>query len=177
MPEAAATSAVATAIVGAEWTIGSLAVHMAELRAADIRYNDTVRRSNFAFETERDRRYAEVNVEKEKALKIKETADLAALTLAREIQSYKDANADKLREQGLRETGAYVTHDDLANVITKFESLVTPALDYINSQKGVMQGSQMTTGRMFGYIAAGGTIMAIVSGLITMVVSFIQHAN
>jgi hypothetical protein len=64
-----------------------------------------------------DRRYAEVNVEKEKALKIKETADLAALQLAREIQTYKDEKANELREQINSERGLYATKDDLAAAI------------------------------------------------------------
>ena len=51
------------------------------------------------FNHERDRRYAEVTQEREKALKIKEVADLAALQLAREIQTYKDEKANELRTQ------------------------------------------------------------------------------
>ena len=46
-------------------------------------YLAAVRESDLRFEAERDRRYTEVNLEREKALKIKETADLAALELAR----------------------------------------------------------------------------------------------
>ena len=60
---------------------------------------ETILLLNDRIMTERDRRYAEVNIEREKALKIKETADLAALQLAREIQSYKDEKANELREQ------------------------------------------------------------------------------
>jgi hypothetical protein len=48
-------------------------------------------------DNERDRRYAEVNVEREKALKIKETADSEALKLARDIQTYKDEKSNQLR--------------------------------------------------------------------------------
>jgi hypothetical protein len=48
---------------------------------------DERRRGEEKFQAERDRRLTEVALEREKALKIKETADLAALELAREIQT------------------------------------------------------------------------------------------
>lgn len=62
---------------------------------------------------ERDRRYAEVDVEREKALRIKETADLAALQLAREIQTYKDEKANELREQINSERNLYPTKSQM----------------------------------------------------------------
>jgi len=65
------------------------------------------------FYEERDRRYTEVNIEREKALKIKETADLAALQLAREIQTYKDEKANQLREQINSERNLYPTKSQL----------------------------------------------------------------
>lgn len=92
------------------WTMDTLQAHYASLRMADEK-----------LETERDRRYFEVNVEREKALKIKETADLAALGLAREIQTYKDEKANELREQINSERNLYVTKDELVsalNVVT-----------------------------------------------------------
>jgi len=76
-----------------------------------------------------DRRYAEVNVEKEKALKIKETADLAALQLAREIQTYKDEKANELREQINSERGLYATKDDLAAAIREVIASRTQGID------------------------------------------------
>lgn len=60
---------------------------------------EAMRASDRELMEERDRRYAEVNVEREKALKIKETADLAALQLARESQTLKDENTEKMRNQ------------------------------------------------------------------------------
>lgn len=169
--EGAATSVVATAIVGDEWTIGSLAVHMSELRAADIKYNESVQLASIALETERDRRYAEVNVEKEKALKIKETADLAALTLAREIQSYKDINAEKAREQGLRDTGAYVTRDDLASIMGDLKRELAPFLDYVTKQQGVVVGSGITAAKLYSSVVLGGIILG---GAFTIIDHFLK---
>ena len=103
----------------------TLREHLAALRAADK-----------ALEAERDRRYAEVNVEKEKALKIKETADLAALQLAREIQTYKDEKANELREQINSERGLYVTRDELAGAVRELRAVIKPLADYVTSDAG-----------------------------------------
>jgi hypothetical protein len=105
--------------------------HLAALRDADLRFNE-----------ERDRRYAEVNIEREKALKIKETADLAALGLAREIQNYKDEKANELREQINSERGLYATNKD-----------IDPIKSYVASQ----------TGRGLGMYALFGVVMTLVT--------------
>jgi len=88
------------------------------------------------FAEERDRRYSEVNVEREKALKIKETADLAALQLAREIQTYKDEKANELREQISSERGAYATKEDIANLTDKLAGLVAPLQNWQSKATG-----------------------------------------
>lgn len=93
------------------WTVETWAAHTEALREGDLRFLE-----------ERDRRYTEVNIEKEKALKIKETADLAALSLAREIQTYKDEKANELREQINSERGLYATKDDLRAAVEKIEA-------------------------------------------------------
>ncbi len=85
---------------------------------------------------ERDRRYAEVSVEREKALKIKEVADLAALQLAREIQTYKDEKANELREQISSERGNYASKDDLLNLTSKVEAMIKPLSDFVSSRQG-----------------------------------------
>ena len=121
----------------------SLKEHLAALRAADIR-----------LEEERDRRYAEVNIEREKALKIKETADLAALQLAREIQSYKDEKANQLREQINSERGLYATNKD-----------IDPIKAYVSSQ----------TGRGLGMNALFGWGMALLMAAIAISALFMRR--
>jgi len=101
------------------------------------------------FNEERDRRYAEVNIEREKALKIKETADLAALGLAREIQNYKDEKANELREQINSERGLYATNKD-----------IDPIKSYVSSQ----------TGRGLGMYALFGVLMTLVTAAIALAV-------
>ena len=117
--------------------------HLSALRAADLRFNE-----------ERDRRYAEVNIEREKALKIKETADLAALQLAREIQSYKDQKANQLREQINSERGLYATNKD-----------IEPMRAYISGQ----------TGRGLGMNALFGWAMAVLVAGISIAALFLRH--
>jgi hypothetical protein len=97
-------------------------------------YLAAVRKSDLRFHAERDRRYTEVNQERERALKIKETADLAALKLAREIQTYKDERANQLRSQIEQERGTYVTKDQLA-------AELKPLTDFVAGQQG-RQGGQ-----------------------------------
>jgi len=72
-----------------------------------------------------DRRYSEVNIEREKALKIKEEADKVALALAREIQTYKDEKANELRSQIESERGTYITQTELK-----------PISEYVAQQTG-----------------------------------------
>lgn len=144
------------------WTIASYAAHNEAMMNAERRFNIALREADREFRIEQDRRYAEVNVEKEKALKIKETADLAALSLARESQVYKDQQADVVREKNLAASGVYATNADLASVVDKFERTVKPIIEYVNSQQGRSQGVELTIGKLFGSIAAVGVIIGII---------------
>jgi hypothetical protein len=105
---------------------------------------ETILALNDRILTERDRRYAEVNIEREKALKIKETADLAALQLAREIQSYKDEKANELREQISSERGMYATNKD-----------IEPLKAYVSSQTGRGVGMNSLAGWLFSLVTIG----------------------
>lgn len=141
-----------------KWAIGTYAIHNEEMRKAEYRFQD-----------ERDRRYTEVNVEKEKALKIKETADLAALSLARESQVYKDQQADVMREKNLAASGVYATNADLAVVVEKMEKALKPLTDFVSSQRGVVQNNQINMAKIFGIIAATGTVVGILVFLVNNV--------
>lgn len=103
---------------------------------------EALRDADKLLEAERDRRYAEVNIEREKALKIKETADLAALGLAREIQDYKDGKADSQREQTSGERHLYATKTEITSLGDKFTTLLKPLSDYVTSQQG---GTEVAT--------------------------------
>jgi hypothetical protein len=137
----------------------SLREHLEALQAQRDRYDIALRIADEKFRTERDRRYAEVSVEREKALKIKEVADLAALQLAREIQTYKDEKANELRSQIERERGSYATQSDLRGSTEKVEALIKPLSEWMSSQQGRSTGLSDGTKLL---IQVGGFLIAAI---------------
>ena len=113
----------------------SLREHLEALRNADDRRYAEVGR-------ERDQRYAEVKAEQEKALVIKDTANRDALALARQDQTYKDEQANKLREQINSERGLYASKSDLANAMREIGAQIKPLADYISAAAGAAGGEE-----------------------------------
>ena len=103
------------------------------LRHAD----DRLREADIRFAAERDRRYAEVRQEQEKALRIKDEANKIALDLARQIQDYKDESANELREQVSRERGLYVTQEQHETLIQRIEAEIRPLSQFVAAQTGI----------------------------------------
>jgi hypothetical protein len=140
----------------------SLREHLASrLHDAEKRIDERdryIREADLRFAEERDRRYAEVATEREKALKIKETADLAALSLAREIQDYKDEKANELRSQIERERGDYATQSDLKGAVEKLEQALIPLTQFVAARQGGADQSA-NLGRL---IATVGVLLGIV---------------
>lgn len=154
----------------ARWTIETYAIHADALRKAEQRFED-----------ERDRRYTEVNIEKEKALKIKETADLAALSLARESQTYKEQQNDALRDKNLSESGVYATNASLSKVaddirastdvaiqglaaataktLADFMAEIKPFMTTSIQQVGQQTGSLMTRTQILAYVAGAAGVI------------------
>ena len=133
------------------WTIETYAAHNEAMRAADVRFHN-----------ERDRRYAEAATLNAVALKIKETADLAALTLAREGQVYKESQNDIMRDSSLRQSGIYATNDSVTSALTElkssFDTALAPIVDFISKQQGASQGIDLTWGKIgavLGILFAG----------------------
>jgi len=116
------------------WTIGTYAIYQEALRQADIRFDD-----------ERDRRNSEGAELRAVALKIKETADLAALTLARESQTLKEAQNDALRDKTLSESGVYATNAGVAQAIGDLKTSLQPLVDYVSAHKG----AELTKGNLY----------------------------
>jgi hypothetical protein len=129
-------------------------------------YLAAVRESDLRFEAERDRRYSEVNLEREKALKIKETADLAALELAREIQTYKDEKANELRSQIERERGTYVTRDQLK-----------PLSDFVASQQGRQGGQEYQRSFSGDLMTRTIAALSLVVAIVVAIVLITQHVH
>jgi len=136
------------------------------LRQADFRLAEERDRRYRELADERDRRYAEVATEREKALKIKETADLAALGLAREIQTYKDEKANELREQISSERGLYATKDDLGAVVREVQAQLKPLNDYILSQQGRSVGIGTSATILVTAIVAVGGVIGIITTIL-----------
>jgi mevalonate kinase len=113
-----------------------------------------LRDADLRFAEERDRRYTEVGVEREKALKIKEEADKRALDLQAETQAYKDEKANELRSQIERERGAYVTQAELK-----------PIVEFVNRQQGRTSGISSSAAVLY-------SVALIVSALL---VYFLPH--
>lgn len=138
------------------WTVGTLKFH-----------NDALRNAERELLDERDRRYAEVNVEREKALKIKETADLAALGLAREIQDYKDNKAEDRRAITERESGTYATKEDLVNAIKEIAATIRPLTEYVAAQRG------RSGGLSSGWVYLGGAVVLLTN--VISIVALLTH--
>lgn len=111
------------------WTIDTLKEHFEALRAADQR-----------------------------ALSIKETADLRALELVSENQAYKEEKANKLREQIGEERGRYPTKDDLAAVVRELNAVVGPLTAYVASQQGSAKGIDRFIGWIVAAVAIAGAL-------------------
>ena len=127
---------------------------------------EAIRRADLLFLGERDRRLTEVAVEREKALKIKETADLAALQLAREIQTYKDEKANELREQINSERGLYATKADLVAAAEKFEATVKPIAEFVFNERGIGSGVQASWLVIVAVVSAAIGVTGIVLALL-----------
>ena len=105
------------------------------------------------FDAERDRRYTEVNIEKEKALKIKEEADKRALDLQAETQAYKDEKANELREQINSERGRYLTREEYlaahSALTDKIDAQFSPLNEFVNKQQGRSSGISSTAAVLY----------------------------
>lgn len=143
------------------WTIATYAAHNEALRQAEKR-----------FQKERDRRYTEVNIEKEKALKIKETADLAALSLARDIQIYKDEKANELREQIGSERGLYATKADLTAIAVQFTTELKPLTAFVSTQQGQTKGISLIVGAI---AVMGGFALTTVGLVLSVAIYLATH--
>jgi hypothetical protein len=154
----------------------SLRDYFFALRQSDER----LRQADLRFAEERDRRYQEVALEREKALKIKETADLAALGLAREIQTYKDEKANDLREQISNERGDYLTrteytvqHKALEDTVKALDASIQaqlrPIIEYIAGQQGSQQGSRSAWSSLNGTLTIILTMVGLAIAIIIAV--------
>lgn len=99
---------------------------------------------------ERDRRYKEVQQERDKA-EILRAAN----------QAYRDEKANELREQISQERGRYVTQDALTSAVETLEATLKPVLEYVASQQGARSGALDQRALVAWLIAAALGLWAI----------------
>jgi hypothetical protein len=136
---------------GGGWTLDTLQEHW-----------EVVNTLNEKFQEERDRRYSEVNTEREKALKIKEEADKAALGLAREIQTYKDEKANQLREQINSERGSLSSKEEVAALKREIDAAMAPLHAYVASMAGQVKQADASRLNVVSVVSIVYGIMATV---------------
>lgn len=126
------------------WTIETYAAH-----------NEAMRQEGWRFLAEQDRRYTEGAELRAVALKIKETADLAALTLARESQTLDQARLDALRDKTMGDSGIYATNSSVTASINELRVSLQPLVDYVSTHKG----AELTKANLYTF--AGGIVAVL----------------
>jgi hypothetical protein len=149
----------------------SLRDYFFALRKADDLASERLRQSDRRFSAERDRRYSEVAAEREKALAIKDRADRDAKKLERSTQTYKDEQANKLREQINSERGLYATKDEVTAAIREITGLIKPLSDYITGQQGRAGGIGASTGAIVTIILALSAVIGTIVVLVNILTS------
>lgn len=92
--------------------------HADAMHAADVRFSDTVRAAD------------------QRALQIKEQGEAQALTLARDIQTYKDQQHNGTLELLKEQAATFATKDDLVALTDKIGIRLKPVEDYLAAQAG-----------------------------------------
>jgi hypothetical protein len=131
------------------WTVETLKAHVDIVDGLRERLAD-----------ERDRRISDLRQADQRALQIKETADLRADDLERENRAYKDEKANNLRSQIEGERGEYARQTDLKALEEKFSLALKPVTDYMAASRG----SQFTIDRLIALVSVGALIYAALSG-------------
>ena len=84
--------------------------------------------------------------------------------LARDIQHYRDEQANNLRSQLERERGGYATQSDLRALSDKMEALIKPLAEFVTGARRVDTVKRLDTGQILQALAvAAALIVAIVA--------------
>jgi hypothetical protein len=103
----------------------------------------------------------ELRAADQRALSIKETADLAALGLARDHQLYRDEKANELREQINTERGHYAGRGELDAAVAKIEAELKPVLAYMASQQGRSAGITALQATLMGLAGLAIAVLTV----------------
>lgn len=127
----------------------------------DSRFADQNKAIEVAFTAQKEALSAARAAAKD-ALAIKERADRDALQLARDQQTYKDEQANRLREQLGQERGSYATKSDLAAISSKFEGLINPLMNNMALQQGRSSGMDKGWATLISIVSLVATVMTVV---------------
>src|ERR1019366_8301213 len=108
-----------------------------------------------------------------KTQEIKNLADQRALDLARDIQHYRDEQANRLGEQIASERGQYITRTDHDALIARFDALIKPLSEFVAAQQGKLlgeQGSRSTANDLAGRVIAGLSLLVSVAVAVFLIV-------
>lgn len=118
---------------------------------------------------ERDRRYTRESELRAEAIKIKQEADKEALALARADQTFKDEQANRLREQIAEERAESRERERRFITNEEYDRRHDPLVKQVNTLAEMLAaggGRAAGTDRLIAYgIGAAGVIAAIVSQL------------
>jgi hypothetical protein len=107
------------------------------------------------FQKERDRRYIEVNREKEKAVKIKETAWAEALKLAKQEADRRAREANELKNEINESKNRFTPTTELLR-------MMKPINDFMSSRQGTEKGVDKTLYYLI-------TIIGLAIGLLSVI--------
>jgi hypothetical protein len=142
----------------------SLREYFEALRHSD----DTAALWIFRFFEERDRRYTEVALEREKALKIKETADETARILVAENQAYRDEKANELRAQIEGERGNYLSRSEYLTAHTSLIEKVDAVGKETSARFGRVESFQS---KLLGALALASVLVPLLTGIVVYVLT------
>jgi hypothetical protein len=127
----------------------------------DARFKDQDKAIEVAFTAQKEALAAARAADKD-ALAIKERADRDALQLARDQQTYKDEQANRLREQLGQERGTYATKSDLAALSSKLEAMIAPLNTNMSMQQGRSSGMDKGWAMLISVISVVAAVITVV---------------
>lgn len=145
------------------WQFGTFKMLMDE-RA---QHSASMAKADHRFDAERDRRYCEMQTEREKALQIKEVADAKALVLAAALQAEKDERKNDVLGRWDADRNTFVTRTEFVTALETLGDKFTSALKPLNEfMVGTRQAGVAIAGlqaRQIAWIAIFVSVIAIVA--------------
>lgn len=148
-----------------DWSFGTFKMLMDERAQHSAAMADAEHR----FAAERDRRYTEVQIEREKALQIKEVADAKALVLAAALQAEKDERKNDVLSRWDADRNTFVTRTEFVTAIDtlgeRFSLALKPLNDFMAGTRQAGSALAMFKTSQIAYVTLAVVIAGVLSGL------------